>query len=148
MLNDENGFSFLELMIVLAVMGIVLTPMIQTFYRTFQAGRSAQFRQKATYLSQDCMAQLQKTVEFNALPSSESGESISCDGSTKGESEYNFKSDNSFSYETMVSSVNGGNALKQIRIRVHLPGSSQSENRCITSSDCSDWDFSTLVAEH
>lgn len=149
MLTDgKQGFSLLELLVVMAVLGIIMVPMINAFSQSFQATRIARMRQTGTMLAQNCLAQLRSTVEYSNIPTGNT--SVSCDGSTTGNSRYQFGSNYpEFSYETsaeQMANTGGGLDLKLVRIRVYFPGGFTQGERCISTTSCNSWDFTTFVA--
>lgn len=148
--NNQSGFSLIELLIAMAVIGVLLIPLTSTFTFSLESIRHSKNRQRATMLAKDCLSRLRSTVEFSNLPSA--GGSIQCDGATGGSPPFEFADPNDdIDYWTSVSTAGntGGVLIKEVNIRVRFSSPFHGSGACITNVDCSGtaWDFTTLVSQ-
>ncbi|MFB6345506.1 MAG: prepilin-type N-terminal cleavage/methylation domain-containing protein [bacterium] len=149
--RTDDGFTLVEVLIALAVMGIIMMPVANLVSQSLKTIRSSKSRKTAAKLAQECLGLIRSTVQYGSLPTG--GESISCDGSSTGSEPYSFDAPyGKYDYVTSVKKVenNGGKLpLKMVRIRVLFPATFHEGKRCISTTDCgsSDWDYNTLIAE-
>lgn len=149
--KPTDGFALVEMLIVIAVMGIILMPVATAFTQSLRAIRASKSRQTAAMLGQQCLELMRSTVKYNILP--EDGRSIRCDGSDIGGGPYSFgEPHETYDYTTSVKQVEntGGDLpLKMIRIRVIYPAVFHDGTRCISTVDCgsSDWDYTSFLAK-
>lgn len=146
--RNEAGFSLLELLIAMALMGVLLIPLVTIFTNSLRSTRSTMQRKKANQLMGSCLASLRSVAKFSEL---DDGSSTSCDADSASGNPYSFESPHSdFEYFTEVDQQadTSGRNIKVVNIRVRYESPLHGDRRCITDPDCSDWDASTVVSKH
>jgi len=67
--KSRRGFSYLEIIMGVMILGFILTPLLSQFYIGFQATRTADALSQATFLAEDLMEEIKsKRFDENKFP--------------------------------------------------------------------------------
>lgn len=141
--QDRRGFSLIELLIVLAMLGVMLLPLVSAFTRSIRYVETARKRKVASNLMWSCLSSIRSVASYSQLPTG----SVDCVGQTRGDDPRAFRSNSNFEYETQVRTLtqDSGRSLKRIDIRVRYP--SGDGMRCLTDVECKKWDATSVVSK-
>lgn len=146
--SKEDGFSLIELLVVMAILGIVTIPLVNVFAQSIRYLQSSKRKKVAGQVANSCLSKLRSVVEFSKLPDNGL---TSCEGAT-GSSWYTYSRPSSavtYEYKARSEKVAdvSGREVKLIKIKVRYPSRTGGNKRCLSTKDCSKWDISTLVAK-
>lgn len=138
--RKKRGFSLIELMVTVAIIGIAIVPIMMSYVRTWQTTIAAKRLTIATMLARKEIEKLQATTSFGNMST----------GNTTG----NFTgAHDDYSWKRKISKLNGSSNsynAKKIQIRVNynsiLTGSKRSVT-CSKVSACDSWDYSKVVTK-
>lgn len=148
-MSAEGGYSLLEILVAIAILGVFLIPLTTVFSQSLRYVRGMKKRDKATRLMTSCLSQLRSVADYSSDLST--GSPVKCDGNGWGGGTYEtFPSpDDDFEYRTSVELVaeDSGRNIKKVSIRVRYSSPLLKETRCLSSVNCNDWDASTFVSQ-
>jgi prepilin-type N-terminal cleavage/methylation domain-containing protein len=140
-LNSESGFSLIELLVAITIMGVALVPMLGAYTRSMMVSLEATRKSKAMMLGNWKLGQIRSVNAYSAL-------------SSKSRTECSLPAGyGDYACEYTVEAVPGTAefAAKKIELRVHFSSSVYGGERtisCNDSSSCDQPDLMTYISKY
>lgn len=132
-MNDNGGFSLIEMMVTIAIVGFAVVPLINGFVFSWQTIIEAQNRSKAVSLANSMTNHLRSVEGFDG----------NLDKSGNFEDFFGNPELSDFEYETNVQSIGGSYTnfeAKQVTLQIRFPSQFSNAKRslkCADASNCS-----------
>lgn len=147
--SSQAGFSLIELLVTIAILGIIMGPMVSAYVFAMQTSIDAQRRSKAVMLANWKVEQLRAEKGFSGLETGTTDKS-----SCSLPAPYN-SSDKGIEYncEIIVEEVSGTDpnfAAKKVEIKIFYDSVVTGNERTITcgdASDCNAADYATYLSK-
>lgn len=149
LIHRDDGFSMVELLIAMVLLGIFLIPLTTVFSQSIRYVRAAKKRDVATRLMTSCLSEVRSVADYSSELTP--GNAVQCNGNSwSGGTFQSFDAPYSrIEYQTLVRQVanDSGRNVKKIHIKVRYKSPISGDRRCLRDANCGRWDSSTFVSK-